>query len=239
MSRSSVMSFCPLLSIEIFHIKLRTASIPKHLWNERKRRRRSRKRRKDSTCSEMFHSFHLNHYCQPQDGMLLWSFKFCGKLLQPWAPSSRLLEMLCYCFTTSQFQHTLPAAHPKPCPSHVSMLCHTWHVHWLCQEVKWQCLLSKWHGLKLRASKGEGVHGLILPSVTTFSVTNISKPYLWLAGHVSVLSKPGYRLCGFLMIYLHKICGMLKMELSTLLYGTLVHVRKWKYFQKWYCYVDW
>lgn len=74
---------------------------------------------------------------------------------------------------------------------------------------------------------------LILVSVITFSVTNISKPYLWLAGHVSVLSNPGYRLCGFPMIYLRKICGMLKMELSTLLYGTSVHVRKWKYFQKW------
>lgn len=84
----------------------------------------------------------------------------------------------------------------------------------------------KWLGSKPQASRGEGVHDLVLVSVIAFSVTNISKPYLWLAGHVSVLSEPGYRPCGFLMIYLHKICGMLKMELSTLLYDTSVHVRK-------------
>lgn len=86
--------------------------------------------------------------------------------------------------------------------------------------------LPKRLGSKPQASRGEGVHDLALVSVIAFSVTNISKPYLWLAGHVSVLSEPGYRPCGFLMIYLHKICGMLKMELSTLLYGTSVHVRK-------------
>lgn len=86
--------------------------------------------------------------------------------------------------------------------------------------------LPKWLCSKPQASRGEGVHDLALVSVIAFSVTNISKPYLWLAGHVSVLSEPGYRPCGFLMIYLHKICGMLKTELSTLLYGTSVRVRK-------------
>lgn len=118
MSRSSVMSFCPLLSIEIFHIKLRTASIPKHLWNERKRRRRSRRRRKDSTCSEMFHSFHLSHYCQPQDGMLLWSFKFCGKLLQPWAPSP-----LCSRCCVIASQHLSSSTPSQPhIPNHVHLM---------------------------------------------------------------------------------------------------------------------
>lgn len=133
---------------------------------------------------------------------------------------------------------------PSPCcPSSMfksmSVTCFHVGLHCICTDLAKEpnsnifFFLPKWLGSKPQASRGEGVHDLALVSVIAFSVTNISKPYLWLAGHVSVLSESGYRPCGFLMIYLPKICGMLKMELSTLLYGTSVHVRKWKYFQNW------
>lgn len=141
--------------------------------------------------------------------------------------------MLCYCFTASLNSSALPAAHLTPCLSCVFILYHTLHIHWLCQEANGNIFFQSGVAQNHRRPKVKVYMHLILVSVITFSVTNISKPYLWLAGHVSVLSKPGYRLCGFLMIYLYKICGMLKMDLSTLLYGTSVHVRKWKYFQKW------
>lgn len=125
-----------------------------------------------------------------------------------------------------------PAACLKACPSRVFMLDYSVYLLTWPRSQMAISFLPKCLGSKPQTSRGEGVHDSALVSVIAFSMTNISKPYLWLAGHVSVLSEPGYRPCGFLMIYLRKICGMLKMELSTLLYGTSVRVRKGKYFQK-------
>ena len=62
-----------------------------------------------------------------------------------------------------------------------------------------------------RLPQVKGYMHLILVSVITFSVTNISFQNLicgWQA-MFQVSSKPRYRLCGFQMIYLLKICGML------------------------------
>lgn len=78
--------------------------------------------------------------------------------------------------------------------------------------------------------RGEGVYDLVFVFVIVFLMINILKFYLWLVGYVLVLLEFGYRLCGFLMIYFYKICGMLKMELLILFYGILVCVRKGKYF---------
>lgn len=180
----------------------------------------------------MLHSFHLCPGWQPRDGMRLWSPEDVSRC-------SHLLEMPGFCFSASRLQPLPPppsaatAARLKACPSRVFRLDYTIYRQAWPRGQTAMSFSPKWLGSKPQASRGEGVHDLVLVSVIAFSVTNISKPYLWLAGHVSVLSEPGYRPCGFLMIYLHKICGMLKMELSTLLYDTSVHVRKWKYFQKW------
>lgn len=185
-----------------------------------------RRKRRDSTCSEMLHSFHLSHCSQPQDGIFFDLSNSVASCSNSEPSYFNLLEMLCYCFPTPLNSSTFPTSHLTPCPQCVFMLNYTLHILWLCQEANGNIFYQSGMAQNHRRPKVKAYIHLILVSVITFSVTNISKPYLWLAGHVSVLSKPGYRLCGFLMIYLHKICGMLKMELSTLLYGTSVHVRK-------------
>lgn len=154
-----------------------------------------------------------------------------GCVRQLWcARDARFLRL---CGTAPALPPAAQAARLEACWSRVFMLDYTVYPLTWPRSHTAISFLPKWLGSKPQASRGEGVHDLALVSVIAFSMTNISKPYLWLAGHVSVLSEPGYRPCGFLMIYLHKICGMLKMELSTLLYGTSVRVRKGKYFQKW------
>lgn len=77
---------------------------------------------------------------------------------------------------------------------------------------------------KPHLSKGEVVHAFDPCYCYHLFTDQHFKPYLWLAGHVSGLSESGYSPCGFLMIYLDKICGMREMKLSALLYGTSVHV---------------
>lgn len=77
---------------------------------------------------------------------------------------------------------------------------------------------------KPQLSKGEVVHAFDPCYCYHLFTDQHFKPYLWLASHVSGLSESGYSPCGFLMIYLDKICGMREMKLSAPLYGTSVHV---------------
>lgn len=79
---------------------------------------------------------------------------------------------------------------------------------------------------KPQLSKGEVVHAFDPCYCYHLFTDQHFKPYLWLAGHVSGLSESGYNPCGFLMIYLDKICGMRERKLSAPLCGTSVHVRK-------------
>lgn len=85
---------------------------------------------------------------------------------------------------------------------------------------------TSWLSQKPQLSRGEVVHAFDPCCCYHLFTDQHFKPYLWLAGHVSGLSEPGYSPCGFLMIYLDKICGMREMKLSALLCGTSVRVRK-------------
>lgn len=228
----SVLGFCPLLSTEIFHRKLRTARHSQTFEDEKEDSQDEDDRKVSFTCCACcVVSFVLLLATRHRHvALILWALS--QAVPAPCPLPSYLFKMLCCCFTASLSSSTLSAA----C---LTRFCHTFSCI-SCSvsadfarrpngNVFYQSGLAQ----NRRHPKVKVYMHLILVSVITFSVTNLSKPYLCLAGHVSALSESGYRLCGFLMIYLHKICGMLKMELSTLLYGTSVHVRKWKYFQKW------
>lgn len=111
---------------------------------------------------------------------------------------------------------------------------------WIISEGRATISSASWLSQKPQLSKGEVVHAFDPCYCYHLFTDQHFKPYLWLAGHVSGLSEAGYSLCGFLMIYLDKICGMREMKLSALLYGTSVHVTKWKYFQKrWRYFESW
>ena len=124
---------------------------------------------------------------------------------------------------------------PYPC-------CSSDLLHAVCRRIgEGRATISptSWLSQKPQLSKGEVIHAFDPCYCYHLFTDQHFKPYLWLAGHVSGLSESGYSPCGFLMIYLDKICGMREMKLSAPLYGTSVHVRKWKYFQKQWRYFDW
>lgn len=123
----------------------------------------------------------------------------------------------------------------------LSVLCVRAAVHrcWGIGEGRAKISPASWLSQNPQLSKGEVVHAFDPCCCYHLFTDQHFKPYLWLAGHASGLSEPGYSPCGFLMIYLDKICGMREMKLSALLCGTSVHVRKWKYFQKRWHYFDW